>query len=331
MATLYLTEQGSVLKKDHLRFIVEKEDKVIFEIPVFKVNQVLIFGNVQITTQAMTFLLENGIDTTLLSMTGRLKGKLVPIASKNILLRMTQFEKAKDYNFALSLAKTIVRAKIANANKVMQRYSRNHPEVDFSSALQGLEWCLKAVERKETLNSLVGVEGQASAIYFETYGKMFRKELEFSTRSRRPPKDPVNALLSLGYTLLTNEAVGVVTSIGFDPYIGFLHGISYGRPSLALDLVEEFRHSIVDRLTLTLLNKQILEVSNFEQREDGGFYLNSEGRKKYFYQYEARMLRPFRDLRNGEQVCFRRLLLIQAQKLAKTIQGNIPYEPFTIE
>lgn len=344
MATLYLTEQGSKLVKDHRRLTVEKDGQAIFEVPAFKVDRVLIFGNVAITTPAMSFLLENGIDTTFLSIHGRLKGRLVPIESKNVILRMRQFERARDQAFTLNLGKRILQGKLTNAKRVIQRYARNYPEEgDFTPTFNELDRLINAIPRKENLNSLMGLEGQATAAYFQAYGKMFRTEIEFTSRSRRPPKDPPNALLSLGYTLIMNEAVGVVSATGFDPYVGFYHGIHYGRPSLALDLIEEFRHAIVDRLVLALLNKRILKEEDFhEAAEEGegeeqegkstqGVYLTAEGRKKFFIHYEERMQDIFNHPRTNERVSFRKLLLHQAQALAKAVMEDVEYEPFLIE
>lgn len=348
MATLYLTEQGGKLIKDHRRLVVEKDGEVLFEVPAFKVDRVLIFGNVALTTPAISFLLENGIDTAFLTIHGRLKGRLMPLASKNVLLRMRQFERAKDPAFALSLAKRIVEGKLKNARIVLQRYARNHPdEGDFTPIFDELERLTVAISRKEHLQALMGLEGQGSALYFRAYSRMFRTAITFTTRSRRPPQDPSNALLGLGYTLLVNEAIGVLSAVGFDPYVGFYHGIHYGRPSLALDLIEEFRSAIVDRLVTTLLNKQVLGEDDFEvlpednpeKASEGegerplrqGIYLTTEGRKKFFTHYEERMLAPFTHPRTGERITFRRLLLLQAQALARVVLDGETYEPFVIE
>jgi CRISPR-associated protein Cas1 len=214
---------------------------------------------------------------------------------------------------------------------MLQRYQRNHPdEVDFTEPLKNLDSCLDELPNKTKVSTVVGLEGRASAIYFEAFGKMFRKDIQFTIRTRRPPQDPVNSLLSLGYTLITNEMFSLTSAIGFDPYIGFLHGVDYGRPSLALDLIEEFRHAIVDRLTLELINKEILTRDDFEEKE-GGIYLKEEPRKKYFAQYEKRMLTSFQDEETKEEINFRKMFLKQAQIFAKTIQERVSYKPFLIK
>lgn len=328
MSTLYLLEQGAKLEKESKRLVVTKEDKILLEVPEFKIGRVLIFGNVQITTQAMKFLLEQGIETSFFTIYGRLIGRLLPPQSRNVLLRIAQFEKTKDQNFRLAFSKTIIEGKIKNAKVFLQRFSRNHPEVDFTKAEEDLNRCLEELPRKSQVSSVIGVEGRASAIYFEAFRKMFLKELKFETRIRRPPPDPVNSLLGLGYTLITNEMFSVLVSVGFDPYIGFLHGIEYGRPSLALDLIEEFRHSIIDRLTLELVNKQILTQDDFEEKE-GGIYLKFDSKKKYFQQYERRMLTSFFDEEANCEANYRRKFYLQAQRLAKTIEEGIIYKPFS--
>ena len=330
MPTLYLLEQGAKLEKESKRLVVTKEGKILLEIPEFKIERVFIFGNIQITTPAMKFLLERGIETGLFTVYGRLIGKLSPVSSKNVLLRLSQFEKAKDEEFKLRMAKVIIEGKIKSTKVLLQRFARNHPEVDFKEAEESLNSCLGELPRKTKVSGVIGIEGRASAIYFEAFGKMFRKELKFERRTRRPPKDPVNSLLSLGYSLITNEMFSVLESMGFDPYVGYLHGIEYGRPSLALDLIEEFRHIVIDRLTLELVNKEILTSDDFEERGEG-VYLKEKARKKYFLHYEKRMLTSFQSPFSGEgEVTYRKMFYQQAQRFSKTIKEDIPYTPFSI-
>ncbi|MCM8765049.1 MAG: CRISPR-associated endonuclease Cas1 [Candidatus Omnitrophica bacterium] len=316
--------------KESKRLVVEKDDKVLLEIPDFKIERVFIFGNIQITTQAMKFLLESGIETSFFSFFGKLIGKLTPVESKNVYLRINQYEKHKDENFKLSIARTFVEGKIKNMKTILQKYTRNHPEINFSESFSGLDSCLIELQRKTQVSTIIGIEGKASAIYFECFGKMFRKGLAFTGRVRRPPADPINSLLSLGYSLITNEMLSVLSGIGFDVYIGYLHSLEYGRPSLALDLIEEFRQPIVDRLTLELINKEVLKEEDFEQKE-GGVYLKDEPRKTYFRQYERRMQTEFQNLETGERTTYRKMFLHQAQKFAKTLTENLSYIPFQLK
>ncbi len=329
MATLYLTEQGSTLRKTSRRLVVTKENRVLLEVPEFKIERVLVFGNVQLTTQVIAFLLTNGIETSFLSVRGKLKGKLTPLESKNVFLRIEQYEKAKDEQFRLALAKIIVERKLKNGKTLLLRYARSHPEIDIDCSIEEIDRCLKSLPRKERISTVMGIEGQAGAAYFKAFGKMFRKELQFGRRTRRPPRDPINALLSLGYTMITNEILSMVSAIGFDPYIGFFHGINYGRPSLALDIVEEFRHPIVDTLTLNLVNNGVLKEKDFIA-EQGGYFLTDEARKTYFVHYEKKLTGEFILHNTNTKVTFRKLFDIQAHKMEKTLMEGKPYKPFAI-
>jgi len=159
---------------------------------------------------------------------------------------------------------------------------------------------------------------------------MFRKEFRFGKRTRRPPKDPVNALLSFGYTMITNEIFSLVAAHSLDPYIGFLHELSYGRPSLALDLVEEFRQPFIDRFTLSLFNNEVFNADDFQPVENDGIYLAKPALKIYFEQYENRILEPFTLPNSDEQVSFRQLFKRQVQRLMQAILYDKLYEPFRI-
>ena len=328
MAVLYLTEQGAVLRKKSKTLVVDKAGEVLLEVPEFKVERVLIFGNIQITTQAVAFLLESGIETSLFTMNGKLKGKLTPLESKNVYLRLYQYKRYQQEDFKLNLAQRIIEGKLKNQIVLLQRYQRNHPEADFSQQIDRLQKAIKTLFVKKKVSTVLGVEGAATAAYFEAFGRMFRRELKFEGRSRRPPKDPVNALLSFGYTLISNEILSLLSGMGFDPYIGYLHAIDYGRPSLALDLVEEFRHTIVDRLVPSSFNKEVFDVEDFEEKE-GGFYLKENSRKAFFLHYERSLQQQFQY--ESSEVNFRQMFKNQAQKLSQVILKNEQYTPFLLK
>jgi len=256
---------------------------------------------------------------------------LTALESKNAPLRLKQYECALNPQFGFDVARRMVRAKITNSMRVILRYGRNHPEADFQAELRDLERALLSVPRAETLDGLRGVEGHAAAVYFSTYGQMFRGPLRFTKRSRRPPLDPVNAVLSFGYTLLTTEGIGVVAAVGFDPYIGFFHGLDYGRCSLALDLIEEFRAATIDRLALSLFNNQVLSHEDFQKLETGGVWLAEDGKKRFLGEYDRMMSRQFISRHTGHRTTLRRLMLGQAERLARTVADNEPYEPYEAE
>jgi CRISPR-associated protein Cas1 len=328
MTRLYITEQQAILRKTGDRLVIEKDHNVLMEVPCLKLETVLIYGNVQVTSQAMVELLQHGIELAIFSRTGKLWGQMTPPKARNIVLRMRQYELERSEEFCLRFARSVVRGKISNAVTVLRRYRANHPAAFPLSIVEDLEARLSRIDTSPSLDILRGVEGSAAATYFMAFAAMVPRELGFSGRQRRPPRDPVNALLSFGYVLVGNELQSLLDGIGFDPYIGFFHQVDYGRPSLALDLVEEFRPALVDRLTTSLLNREILDRRHFEIMPEGGLYLDREGKRRYFTEYEKEMNAPF--LVDGETVTFRHLFRRQADRLAAALTKDEPYESFLL-
>lgn len=328
MATLYITEQGSTLHKEQNRLVVTKDEAELASLHEFKVERVVIFGNVQLTTQAVAFLLDRGIETSFLSTHGHLKGRLAPLDSKNIPLRLKQYERTQDAELAASIARTIVRGKIGNCSEVLARHARNHPECDLRKEIDKLSVLAKQSARQESIESLRGVEGRAAAVYFQGFGRMLRKGMTFAKRTRRPPADPVNSLLSFGYTLLYSEAISALVAAGFDPYLGFYHSLHYGRCSLALDLIEELRPLTIDRLTLTLVNREVLKAADFRKEKDNGVRLRDAGRKRYLEEYERMMNAEFPSRQTGQRTSMRTALHAQALALQRTITEGSPYQSF---
>ncbi len=331
MANLYLTEQGSILCKTGDRLIVQKDKAVLLDIQCSKINAVLVFGNVQITTQAVHELFKFGIELALLTRTGRLIGQLTSPATKNIELRVEQFKRYGDDAFKLELSKTIVGGKLTNCLTLLKDFSHNHPNIDFNAEITGIETSMKNVTTPESLNSLRGVEGSAAQSYFKGFGKMILGEFTFEGRRKHPSTDPVNALLSFGYTLVFNEISSLLDGLGFDPYLGYFHQVDYGRASLASDIQEEFRASI-DRFTLYLMNNKILKQEDFYRNEkDGSVYLKREAMKRYFAEYEALLGREFKHPHTGENTTLRKCFRIQAERLAGSLTKNEPYKTFITE
>ncbi len=328
MATLYLTEQGSILRKTSDRLIVEKDHEILLEVPCLKLDTILIFGNVQVTTQALAELLDHGIELALLSTSGKLRGQLTPPNPKNIRVRMRQYELAHSEPSALDLARRFVRAKIANSAAVLTRLRRHAAGELPLTFIQELNATLPGIETAVSLESLLGLEGAAAARYFRALGRVAPSGFAFESRSRRPPRDPLNALLSFGYVLVGKEIQSLLDAMGFDPYIGLYHQVEYGRPSLALDLLEEFRAPLVDRFSLSLLNLRVLDRDDFHSTPQGGVLLGRESLKRYFPAYEKELNAPFS--LDGEEISFRRLFRRQAERLGRTLVDGEPYEPFLL-
>lgn len=341
MATLYLVEQNTVLRKtsERLRLCSKpsrwhkspgvRVDDILLELPCADIDQVMLFGNVQVTTQALQQLLQHGIELAIFTFSGKLLGQLTPPKTKNIHLRIAQFEKYRDLNFALRLAKKFVTAKLGNALSMLRQHKWNHPDMCTEEELDNIEQLMERSKSVDSLEVLRGLEGAGTAAYFKLFGRMLRAPWEFKTRTRRPPRDPVNAVLSFGYVILGAELQSLLDGVGFDPYLGYYHAIDYGRPSLALDLLEEFRHTLVDRLALNLFNLNILNQSDFFSPHKGGVYLNISGKKKFFQQYEH-MIGEYDSATDSAEKpkSYRSVFQKQVQALMNSIQNGDDYEPF---
>jgi CRISP-associated protein Cas1 len=331
MANLYLTEQGSVLGKTGDRLIVRKDHEILLDVQCSKINAILIFGNVQCTTQALHELLKHGIEMAMLTKSGRLVGQITSPFTKNIELRVEQFKKHADEGFRLDLSKAIVRGKISNGLCVVKEFSYNHSAINFSGVITGMEAAIRSIDNVENVSSLRGVEGTAARTYFDGFGKMVLGGFTFEGRKKHPSTDPVNALLSFGYTLLFNEISSLLDGLGFDPYLGYFHEVEYGRASLAADLQEEFR-AVIDRFTLYLVNNRMLGPEDFYRNEkDGSMYLKREAMKKYFAEYEVGIGREFKHPETEENTTLRKCFRIQAEKLAGFLRGGPVYSPFMLE
>jgi len=330
MSTLYLTEQGSKLRKTSKRLVVEKYGTTLLEVPAYGIDRLLIFGAVQLSTQAISFLLDSGIEVSFLSMNGRLKGKLTPVQSKNVFLRLAQYDRYKDDEFKLMIARSIIEAKLKNQRTLILRYQRNHPGIDFTSELDTIDNALSSLPHKKAISSIMGLEGASTGAYFRCYARMLSQNFVFEKRTRHPPLDPVNALLSLGYVLITNEIAALVEAAGFDPFIGFLHGLRYGRQSLPLDLVEEFRHPVVDGLVQTVINSGSIKEADFHKENKGAVFLNKDALKRFLSFYEERMEKQFLYRENDSETCYRKLLRDQVENMERAVLNGEQYQPFLV-
>ena len=298
---------------------------ILLEIPCADIDHVMLFGNVQVTTQALHELLEHGIELAIFSFSGRLIGQLTPPKTKNILLRMAQYERHQDADFCLEFGREIVTKKINDMLKNLRSHRKRFPDSFRLQQVKTIEQFLMKVNNAKAVEELLGYEGAASAAYFGLFGNMVLSPWKFVTRTRRPPKDPVNAVLSFGYVVLGSEIQSLLDGIGYDPYLGFYHVIHYGRPSLALDLLEEFRHSVIDRIALHLFNLGMMKEEDFYQPKSGGIYLASEGKKKFFKAYE-RMAGSISEEWQGSENAegFRKRIKERIYALANKITSNSP-------
>ena len=324
MSVLYVKEPGAYVRKCGKRLQVEKDGKRLMDLPVFKLSNVNIIGNVQVTTQALHFMMQEGIDVSYLSHSGTYVGHMTADSSKNIFLRLAQYQCYQSVARRLEIAKRIVENKVNNQMVLFRNFRWTAEEYDRKKDLNEIKKMLDTLREKETSNEIMGVEGICSAIYFRAYGYMFRCKTIFPGRNRRPPRDPINAILSLTYTFLTKEIVAALEAESFETYLGFLHGIRYGRKSLALDLVEEFRQPAADRLVLRLFNKQMISEYDFDIEGDI-VRLKEKSFKKFCVEYEKWMTQPVSGL---DPRSFRDILKEQISQLKKAIRERTLYIPF---
>ncbi|HLG99669.1 MAG TPA: CRISPR-associated endonuclease Cas1 [Bryobacteraceae bacterium] len=330
---LYLNTQGFRLGKSGEVLQVKDKDKTVQEVRIGEVCQVNLLGNIQISTQAVQSLCEAGIPISYFSMGGYFYGITTGMNTKNVALRRSQFRLADSEWFPLSLARVLVAGKVRNQRTMLQR---NHIEPKKSS-LDMMKALADRAERSQDLESLLGIEGSAARVYFGEFAGMIKPgqepdenatgfSFDFEGRNRRPPRDPVNALLSLAYSMLAKDLTVACYAVGFDPYLGFYHQLRHGRPALALDLMEPFRPLIADSAVLSALNTRMVTEKDFV-RAGASVALTPAGRKGFFRAYELRMdtlvTHPLFDYR----VSYRRLLEIQARLLARVIEGEIPAYP----
>ncbi len=320
MATLYVIEQGARIEKEYRRVIVTKEDETLLAVPLLHVDHVVLVGNVGTTTPALHALLDAGVGLTLLDRWGRLRGRLESATGKNLALRHRQYDCTREPAFALAVSRAIVGGKLRNQRTLARRIARDHA-VD-SLLLERLNQAIRRVDGAADLATLRGVEGDGARNYFAVLRAALRSGFEFTKRTRRPPGDPVNALLSLGYTLLGQNLMAACEVVGLDPYDGFFHSDKYGRPALALDLVEEFRSVIVDSVLLNLVNRRRLTVDDFEPGPEGGVYLKRAAQRTFFDAYTARINTEVYYAPAQRKVSYQKIFEVQARRLRKVIEGT---------
>ena len=364
MSTLYLNEERSLVRRDGedslLVEIPERrgEGGVVLaaarkeRVPLIKIDEVAALGEITLTASALHLLLERNIEITFLGHYGQFKGRLSPPFSKNSLLRLAQYRAHQDMAKRCELARRFVIGKLSNQRTLLQRYQRQRDDPELSAAIDQLADLLVklaalpvdrpgAVRQVASgdnrvegtpLETILGMEGAGSAAYFNCFGKFLAdpEQWPFPGRVKRPPTDPVNSLLSFGYSLLTNKVASAVQLVGFDHFVGYLHSSFYGTPALALDIMEEFRPIIVDSVVLTLFNNRMLTPADFVV-ELGAYRLHSDRRKIFFAKFEERLNEEITHPVFGYKVSYKRCIELQVRLCAKYLTGEIEaYPPFLV-
>ncbi len=320
-----------------------QREEVLREIPLRDLDRLIVTESVQITSAAMAAVLRAGIPVNYLGWNGEFLGGFLPATNQHGMARLRQYERTRDSGFALQMAGRIITAKLYNQRRVLQRLaaSRNagpastpggvpptgEPDPTINATLAWLDALLASLKKSQSIDELRGYEGASTARCFQAWATFLPAEFPFERRSRRPPLNPVNACLSFGATLLYSEAVAFIHAHGLDPALGLMHATEDGRWFFALDLIEPFRPVLVEALALDLFSHQILGQHHFEPK-NGGIYLNEEGRKKFYLQYERRMERQFMSECVEHRTSLRQQLEHQAVMFKSALEMPGKFEPF---
>ncbi len=334
--TLYVTTQGAYLSKEGETVLVSVDGEKRLQIPVHTLGSIVCFGRVACSPFLMGFCAENNVGLSFLTENGRFLARVQGPVSGNVLLRREQYRRADQAESSAALARSFITGKIANSRTVLQRALRDHGDkvsnVELEQAVAFLGASLRRLEKNESLDGLRGIEGDTARCYFSVFDHLItsqREAFKFENRSRRPPLDNVNCLLSFLYTVLLHDIRSALEGVGLDPAVGFLHRDRPGRPSLALDMMEEFRPIIADRLALSLINLGQVNAKGFNKSESGAVMMSDATRKEVIMAYQKRKQDEIQHPFLGEKVAVGILFHVQAMLLSRCLRGDLDgYPPF---
>jgi CRISPR-associated protein Cas1 len=343
MPPLYIVQQNTKIRIRNRRLQVERDpppdsqlgaenpkSEILISVPIGQVTQVVLFGNISLTTPAIDSLLAQNAEVVFLTQNGEYRGELIGSLTPHVPMRRAQYARLSDPAFTLEMAKCFVTAKVQHQRAFLLRHTREERSAQSAalSSIEHLERALQSIPQKTTLDSLRGVEGSATAAYFSAYRTFFTAEWKFNDRNRRPPADPVNVLLSFGYTLLAQLASGAIQTVGLDPFVGFLHEVVYNRPALALDLMEEFR-PVVDGVVLWCCRGGILTPGgDFTLGPpERPIILDDDGKRRFLQAYQQRMDQTYTHPLRGMKFTLRQCLIEQSRQVADSLLGgNASYQ-----
>ncbi len=332
MSVVYVREQGAVIRKTGELLRVTHQGKELFTIPLANLEQLILMGNVQITTPAATLLMGAQVDVVFLSQYGKYRGRLMLLGSRFAQLRHLQLRMVDDEARVVGIARQIVTGKVNNQRVILQRRAGEDPAV--RRAFDGMLAMQRRAEGADDIERMRGYEGKAAAYYFDALRHLFPVEWGFQGRAYHPPPDPANSLLSLTYTLLLKDVEAKLQLVGLDPYLGFFHALGYDRPALALDIMEEFRPSIADLVVLNMVRGGQIALHDFEWTgvKELPVRMKKEAMHALVTAYEARMAdRVYHPLQGG-QVDYRYAIELQVRQMARLIKGEAAeYTPLTMK
>lgn len=332
--TLYITRPDCYLHKERETVVIKQGDDKIGQFPMLALQNILCFGQVGVSPALMAACIEVGVGLFFFTEFGKFQAQVTGMPRGNVLLRRTQYRWADDEEKSVSVARLMIAAKVGNCRAVLMREQRNHGANEtLAKAAHTLTTLLENIRHVSSVPKLMGLEGEAASVYFGVFSTLLRMQgFEFCGRVRRPPGDPVNALLSFAYVLLASECASALAGVGLDPYVGFLHQDRPGRKSLALDLMEELRAPLADRFVLTLINRGQIKLDDFVTEASGAVRLKDDARKVFLTAYQERKKESLKHPYLEESVELGLLPHAQALLLARHLRGDMQhYTPFVVK
>ncbi|MGC9796600.1 CRISPR-associated endonuclease Cas1 [Fervidobacterium riparium] len=328
--TLYLTEQGAVLHKKEGRLVIQKGQREIEEFPLKKIERIMILGNITLTTAMTNYCLDNKIEVIFMTKHGRYRGKLYTDEYRNVLLRLAQYARAQDEKFKTDIAKAIVLGKLKNSYNLLNQKAKKLPKGLLGEEKAAIQAIMNKVKSAKNVDQVRGYEGIAAKYYFLGVKKCIKNdELQFNGRTAHPPKDEINAMLSMGYHFLYVEMLLAMNAVGLDPYFGNLHTLDVSKHALLFDLIEEYRAIIVDNFVINASNLRIFTKSDFEYKENDICYFSKEGMKKFIALFEEHIRQKLPYHLDDETNYIRTIFEKQARHYSRVVLGEekhyIPY------
>lgn len=329
--TLYVTTPEAYLSKDGLNVVVSVEKEEFFRIPIMNVESIVTFGYMGASPGLMKLCMDNNVSLSFMTPYGRFICRVQGATRGNVLLRKKQYSLSENENVALHLAKLFITGKVFNTRGILQRYIRdNGADEEVERVIKQLDWRKKRIMQAQNMDILRGEEGHAANTYFDVFSHLILHQKEgfpFNGRSRRPPKDEVNAMLSFVYTLIANDVTAALESVGLDPYVGFMHALRPGRTSLALDMMEELRAYLGDRLVLSMINRKQVTKKDFIRQSDESFVMTDECRKQIITSWQKRKKEMIEHPYLKEKIPIGLLPYAQAMLLARFLREDLDDYP----
>lgn len=329
--TLYIVTPESYISKDGLNVVVSVKQQETFRIPIHNIEGIITFGYMGVSPGLMRLCADNGVSLTFLSPQGRFISRSQGPTRGNVLLRKAQYTLSDDESFSLNLTKLFIAGKIQNYRNILRRFLRdNGNDAVVEATANTLDMCKRRIFNADSKDKVRGIEGEAAGAYFSAFDKLIinqKNDFIFKGRNKRPPKDAVNAMLSFVYTLIANDVGAALETVGLDPYVGFFHTLRPGRMSLALDVMEELRAYLGDRLVLSLINRRQISIKEFLKQGDEGIIMTDSGRSILLSAWQSRKKETIVHPYLNEKISIGLLPYVQSMLLARLIRKDLDDYP----